>query len=31
MVKGYPREADLERLDRMADDIASRHEGLDPV
>ena len=31
MVKGYPREEDLERLDRMADDIASRHEGLDPV
>jgi flavorubredoxin len=28
MVKGYPREEDLERLDRLADTIAERHRGL---
>jgi len=30
MVKGYPREEDLGKLDRLADEIAKRHEGLDP-
>ena len=26
MVKGYPREADLEALDRLADTIAAKHQ-----
>jgi len=28
MVKGYPREKDLEALDRLADTIADKHQGL---
>ena len=28
MVKGHPREGDLERLDTLADQIADRHKGL---
>ena len=29
IIKGYPKEADFKMLDRMADDILGKHEGID--
>ena len=31
MARGHPREEHLEALDRLADGIAERHEGLQPA
>jgi hypothetical protein len=28
IAKGYPKEEDLKALDRLADDVASRHKGM---